>query len=143
MKKLLLLFILALCFNISKAQTTTTYTELNAGVSVGTVPLFPGASFLYCATTRFNRGVLLDYQGGLAFPSILTAKAGVGYAFDSKYELSLGARIWPSTTYLQLKSNRPDKNRDILFTIEAMSWSTTSFSQSAIFTVGWRHNIVK
>jgi hypothetical protein len=143
MRKLLLVFISILCFGFSKAQTTTKYIEFNTGLSFGTVPMFPGASFLYGATTKFNSGVILDYQGGLAIPSIVTGKAGVGFSIDPKFDVSVGFRAFPSTLYIQLLSHRPNRYRDIVFTIEMMSWEATSFGQSTVLTVGWRPNIKK
>jgi len=143
MKKILLILALILCFNISKAQTTVTYTELNVGASVGTIPLFPGFSVLYGATTKCDNGIILDYQGGLAFPSLVTGKAGIGFSLDPKLDLTFGVRVWPSSTYVQLKVNRSNKFRDIVFTAENTWWGPTSFGQYAIFTVGWRPNIQK
>lgn len=143
MKKTLLLLISILCFTFSKAQTTTKYTELNVGASVGTVPVFPGFSILYGATTKCDNGIILDYQGGLAFPSLVTGKAGIGFSINPKLDLTFGIRVWPSSTYVQLKVNRPNKLKDIVFTAENTWGGPTSFGQTAIFTVGWRPNITK
>ena len=141
MKKILLVLISILCITLSNAQTTIKYTEFNVGASVGVVPMFPGFSFLYGATTKYDSGVILDYQGGLAFPSLVTGKAGIGFSIDPKLDLTFGVRVWPSSTYVQLKINRPDRPRDIVFTVENTWWGPTSLGQGAIFTVGWRPNI--
>lgn len=143
MKKLLLILIAILGFNLSNAQTHTKFTELNTGISVGTVPMFPGVSFLFGEQVKFDSGVILEYEGGIAFPSIFTGKAGIGFSLDKKFDLTAGIRPWPTSTYLQIQSHRPDKLRDILFTVERMSWGSTSFGQSFMFTVGWKYNIIK
>ena len=143
MKKLLLILIATLSLNLSNAQKVTKFTELNTGISMGIAPLFPGVSFLMGESIKYNSGVILEYEGGIAFPSIFTGKAGIGFSLDEKFDLTAGVRPWPTSTYLQLQSHRPDKLRDILFTVETMNWGSTSFYQSAMFTVGWRYNIVK
>ena len=143
MRKLLLTLIAILSFNLSNAQTSTKYTELNVGISVGTVPVFPGWSFLFGEHIKYNSGVILEYEGGLAFPSIVTGKAGIGFSLDKQLDLTAGVRPWPTSTYIQIQSHRPDKLKDIVITAERMSLGETSFGQYFMFTVGWRYNIVK
>ena len=84
MKKLLLtlLFLpIMVC-----AQNTTNYKEINIGFP-------PGASFLWGQTIYFNNNTLLDYQGGIAFPSIGTAKVGYGIS-DDNFAAVLGVRLF-------------------------------------------------
>ena len=137
MKKIIL-SLFCLLFSISiNAQTTTPYSEFNIGFSSGIVPFFPGTSVLYGATTKYNSGIILDYEGGIAFPSIVTGKLGVGLSINEN-QFTLGVRPWPSATYLQVKLNRPNKRSDIILSAERMMWSNDLFIQSAIFTIGWR-----
>lgn len=143
MKKTLLILIAILCFNLSKAQTITKYTEFNTGISVGVVPIFPGASFLFGEHVKYNSGVILEYEGGVAFPSIVTGKAGIGFSVDDKLDLTAGVRPWPTSTYIQIQAHRSNKLRDLVFTAERMYWGPTSFGQALMFTVGWRYNIIK
>lgn len=143
MKKLLLILFILISNVCYSQHIKTTYTELNFGASFGNIPVFPGASALYGAHHQYESGFVLDYEGGLALPSLITAKGGVGFAINEKFDLTLGVRAWPTSTYIQLKSNRPSRPRDIVFTIEAMPWSATSLGQSTIFTVGWRHKIIR
>ena len=91
MKKLLLtLFFLPI---MVCAQNTTNYKEINIGFP-------PGASFLWGQTIYFNNNTLLDYQGGIAFPSIGTAKVGYGIG-DDNFAAVLGVRLFPVLTYIQ------------------------------------------
>lgn len=142
MKKLSILVILFLYSFLSLGQTKTKYSEFNTGLSVGAVPIFPGASLLIGKTITYNSGLIFDYQGGLAFPSIITGKIGFGYAIQNDAEITVGVRPWPTTSYLQMKLNRPEKRTDLVFSVEKI-WGGDFFIQDAIFTIGWRHSIKK
>jgi hypothetical protein len=139
MKKLILLLILIPL--IGKSQTTIPYVEANLGFSTGIIPFFPGASALYGATTKYESGFLLDYQAGIAFPTLFTAKGGVGYDINGT-ELSIGIRPWPTSTYLQVVINRSNKLSNIVISAESMLFSDV-FVQRGILTVGWRFNNLK
>jgi hypothetical protein len=140
MKKLILL--LTLLPILSYGQTTTPYVEVNTGISTGIVPFFPGASVLYGATTKYNSGIILDYEAGIAFPSLITFKGGVGYDFNGT-QVSVGIRPWPATTYGQVEISRPKKLSDIVITLESMLWSENFFVQRGLVTVGWRFKNMK
>ena len=141
MKTLLLTLLLSFVALTSTAQIDKTiYSEINAGVCIGTIPMFPGASSLVGVTNRYQSGIILDYQGGIAFPTLLTGKVGVGIAVDHNMDLTFGVRVLPSTMYAQLLVSRPNKKADLVFTTEALTWSGTSFGQYSILTVGWRFN---
>ena len=82
---------------------SNSYKEFNAGLYVSNDFGFPGASFIWGKTHYYNNNTFFDYQFGLAFPTILTGKAGFGIENEDKpVGLSLGLRPWPSTIYLQL-----------------------------------------
>jgi len=138
MKKILLTLVTILFFGFANGQTTTKYMEFNMGFSAGLIPIFPGGSFLYGATTKYDSGVVLDYQGGFAFPSLVTGKIGVGASLNDDSDITVGIRPWPASTYLQLKLNRPNKKTDLVITAEKM-WGRNLFVQDAIFTIGWRY----
>ena len=143
MRVALLILVSILFFNVSKGQVSTTYTEINTGFSTGTVPLFPGVSYMYGGSTKYPSGVILDYEGGFAFPSIITGKVGIGFSIDPYLDASIGIRPWPSSTYVQLNILRPNKCTNLVLTVEGMTGRETSFGQNAIFTIGWRKNIFK
>lgn len=135
MKKLIIL--LTLLPLLGYSQTTTPYVEVNAGFSTGIIPAFPGASVLYGATSRWESGFIFDYEAGIAFPTLLTGKMGIGGDFNGT-EVTVGARPWPPATYAQVRINRPDKQSNLVFSVEGMLWSEYLFAQRAIFTIGWR-----
>lgn len=137
MKKLLLTLLLILSLTLVKGQAKKTYAEFNAGISTGIIPFFPGGSLLYGKTITYKSGFVLDYEGGVAFPSIVTGKIGVGCTIKDDAEITFGVRPWPATSYIQLQVNRPNKRSDLVFSLERM-WGRDLFIQDAIVTVGWR-----
>lgn len=140
MKQLLLTILLILFVLTTNAQTRTTYSEINAGIATGVIPIFPGASSLVGATVKYPSGIIVDYQGGIAFPTLLTGKVGVGIPVDHNMDLTFGVRVLPSTFYAQLLVSRPNRKSDIVFTAEALAWNSVAFGQYSILTVGWRFN---
>lgn len=134
MKKLILLLTLLPLFTYS--QTTTPYVEVNAGFSTGIVPFFPGASVLYGATDLYPSGFIMDYEAGIAFPSLITGKFGIGYDANGT-EITAGVRPWPPATYGQVRIDRPNKLADIIISVEGTMFPN-EFVQRAIFTIGWR-----
>lgn len=140
MRKVITTLILLLTALLTSAQTKTTYSEVNVGVCVGTVPFFPGASSMVGVTNKYPSGIILDYEGGIAFPTLLTGKIGLGASLDDQLDLTFGVRVFPSSFYTQLEVNRPEKRSDIVFTAEALLWGEQAFGQYSILTVGWRFN---
>ena len=107
MKKiiLILLFIPTLSFT----QSSESYKEFNFGVITDMLfdghDIWPGASFLWGKTIYFNNNTVLDYQAGLAFPTIATGKIGFGFG-GSNFAAIFGFRPYPATTYLQFSKNQ-------------------------------------
>lgn len=134
MKKLILISLLLLSSLLVKGQTETVkYVELNTGFSTGTVPFFPGGSIMVGATHKFESGIILDYEGGVAIPTIITLKGGVGFNIK-KDIITFGIRPWPGSVYAQYEIMRPGKSSDIVLTAEG----SLGVIQSSIFTIGWR-----
>lgn len=110
-KKLILVFLFP--FNLI-AQGG--YIEYNGGIAIlGSnsydIELGPGASALIGKQFDFTKTpFLLDMQIGLAFPSILTAKVGVGSLLYRKTgtALTFGVRPWPLHLYTQLQLFQTD-----------------------------------
>ena len=133
MKKiiLLLLFIPTLSF----AQSSESYKEFNFGVITDMVfdgdQIWPGASFLWGKTIYFNNNTVLDYQAGLALPTLATGKIGFGIG-SSNFATIIGLRPYPATAYLQLS-----KNQRFNFSVEYVL-DEDYFGQSVIFTYGLR-----
>ena len=115
MKKIILIFSLAPLLTFSQkssgviaqeiqevAPSKNTYKEFNLGIAIMDNDFaFPGASFLFGKTNYFSNNTLLDYQLGIAFPSIVTGKIGFGIG-NEDFATIIGFRPWPTCPYLQL-----------------------------------------
>ena len=99
MKKIIL--ILTLFPLLTFSQTKNIYKEFNFGIAVLDGAAFPGASFLIGNTNYYSNNTLLDYQIGVAFPSIFTGKVGFGIG-NEDFAAIIGFRPWPTCPYLQL-----------------------------------------
>ena len=114
MNKLVLLFLFP--FFLS-AQGR--YFELNAGVS--RIDSYwdygPGVSALIGKRFEFDESnFLVDMQIGLAFPSILTAKIGLGGYLDKEKKVAIiaGVRPWPLHAYTQVNLKEGEKGQWII-----------------------------
>ena len=102
MKRIILILILAPLLTLS--QSNNTYKEINLGIALFDDSGFPGASFLFGKTKYYTNNTLLDYQLGVAFPSIVTGKIGFGIG-NEDFATIIGVRPWPTCAYLQLSEN--------------------------------------
>ena len=106
MKKILLILFICPTVSFSQSLNSNSYKEFNFGIyaalspSPYSVPAFPGASFLWGKTNYYQNNRLLDYQIGIAFPTIITGKVGYGIG-DQDYATIFGIRPFPTTTYVQ------------------------------------------
>ncbi|MFM6947244.1 MAG: hypothetical protein ACKOWW_08905, partial [Flavobacteriales bacterium] len=102
MKKLLLTLLLLLGsqnFFVAQNTQTRSYLEINAGLArIFYDSYFPGISFLVGQQKFLAPQTFLEYQVGLALPSIATAKVGVGYQGEG-IGFSAGVRIFPAFVY--------------------------------------------
>ena len=77
------------------------YFDSNFGVAFADFP-FPGASLLGGVRKVSDSGFVLEAQAGLAFPTIVTGKVGVGIQrFAGGPSGTLGLRLWPLHVYYQ------------------------------------------
>jgi len=135
MKKIILIILLTPLLIYS--QKSINYKEFNTGVYLGPdIIVFPGASFLWGKTIYYDNNILLDYEAGLAFPTLITAKLGLGIGNDNKAGI-IGFRPWPTSLYFQYNFN---KKR--IFSIEFMVPYRNNFSTGMkwpiILNYGWR-----
>ncbi len=106
MKKLIVVFLFP--FNLI-AQGG--YQELNVGfahLDDNDFPFFPGGSVLWGKVfEKTESNFLIDMQVGLALPSLLTAKIGIGSFLnkEKRSAISAGIRPWPLHFYTQLNFN--------------------------------------
>ena len=131
-------FLSSLAFGqIEKKQ----FIESNVGIaSMGSydysMPM-PGGSVLYGQTIQKNN-LVLEWQAGAAFPSIVTGKLGIGTGTLNS-NLMLSIRPWPLTLGPQLKI----RNLSISFEAgipdgEMRNEFLPSMAAGFIFTIGWR-----
>lgn len=113
---LLLGFVLSSSLCAQEAGRSESYIESNWGVaSIDPKPgvVFPGTSVLAGGRHFISRHGFVEAQGGLALPSILTAKLGGGKKWDSGWSLSSGIRVFPLHGYLQTGVPTSRCNRDL------------------------------
>ena len=132
MKKIILILSLLPIFLLS--QSNNSYKEFNFGIAVVDDFGFPGASFLFGQTNYNSNNTLLDYQIGIAFPSILTGKIGFGIG-DKDFATITGIRAWPTCPYLQFSIKERHN-----FSIEYHVFKESEFFEgtSLIYTYGIR-----
>ena len=134
MKKyiLIILFFPAFIFGQTKKKS---FKELNVGIAsifdYDFELVFPGISVLIGKTTSFDGGLVTEAQIGLAFPSILTAKLGLGAGSLDK-NILLTLRPWPFFVGPQLKLS------NFTASFEIGLENGFSFSSGLIATIGYR-----
>ena len=91
------------------------YIESNWGIALIDSDLFPfpGTSILIGKRSYFSEHGFLDTQIGLAFPSVLTAKIGVGQTGSNGGHFSAGLRLFPTHAYIQTGIPSKRCNRDL------------------------------
>ena len=131
-KQILILFLLP---TLSYSQYNEKYKEFNCGVITDIFfdgnEIWPGASFLLGKSHYYNNNTILDYQAGLAFPTIVTGKVGFGIG-DIDFATIIGVRAYPPTAYIQFSNNQRFN-----FSAEYLL-DEDIFGQSLIITYGIR-----
>ena len=137
MKKLLLLLFICPIVSFSQSFHSNSYKEFNIGIYSGInyIPAFPGASFLFGKTNYYQNNTLLDYQVGVAFPSIVTGKFGFGFG-DENYATIFGIRPFPTSTYIQFSFN--EKNNMSFEYVLPDLFETDMLEKGIIITYGYR-----
>ena len=111
------------------------FTEINLGFAdVVWVGWFPGASVLYGQIFQINRNVVAEYQGGYAFPAVVTGKTGIGFG-NLDYNVMLSLRPWPLSVGPQIKLGI------FTFSGEIATREGLSLEASKILSVGVRIKI--
>ena len=139
MKKILtLLIFIPFLGNTQDYTNSNSYKEINAGIYINDGITFPGASFIWGKTHYYTNNTFFDYQFGLAFPTLITGKAGYGIGNkDRPLRFSLGLRPWPSTIYLQLHL----KSKFIVSIEPLIELTPNAYNTgTAIITLGYRFN---
>ena len=109
-----------------EAQEQFTSLEWNAGVAYtdDTDGYFPGCSYLIGTTYITKSNLVVDAQIGLAFPTGVTGKVGVGFKAKNAI-ITAGIRPFPSHAYLQLQWLPNNKHHSFIFSFEESAYSMT------------------
>lgn len=146
MKKLLLISLLSFFFSgNSEAQgkSKNSFVEWNFGVAYledwSSSPLFfPGTSVLWGRTHINDNNFIFEYEAGLALPSIVTGKLGIGKKFNNT-KVIIGVRPFPFNLYLQSSFTKGKKGYPIVsIEFNPLDDSPLSFGSKAIFNFGYR-----
>lgn len=150
MKNLILIFALSFSgYSFSQLPTSRTYLEFNGGMAqlsdVWAGGWFPGGSYLVGHQNYVTKNMFIEIQGGVAFPSIVTVKTGVGFTTEG-IGFSVGARVFPTMCYAQV--HFPFKNSQLNISTEfspllKSKYSYFSIDTKKIFTIGYQLNIGK
>jgi hypothetical protein len=97
--------------SVAQNNSNWSYWEFNAGLAHFPYEtfVFPGCSFLIGRQTSFGKSGFVDQQIGLAFPSIVTGKIGVG-SKSEKGSVSTGVRLFPGFAYVQFATKSKQRN---------------------------------
>ena len=148
--KAIILSILILIGIECEAQEQFTSLEWNTGVAyIDDIDgYFPGCSYLIGTTYIMENNVVVDAQIGLAIPTLVTGKVGVGFKAENAI-ITAGIRPYPSHSYLQFQWLPENKNHSFIFSFEesaySMTWNDDWYGPSAfsirLATVGYRWNL--
>lgn len=168
-RTLLLVFVAWSMSSDAEAQTgeasanVEAYFDSNLGIAFVDLGVpFPGASLLGGVRRVSASGFVLEAEGGLAFPTVVTGKVGLGIQrFEGGPSGTIGLRLWPLHAYYQqsiptrrcertlseraqrrLQRRGKDRNNlrcsDWYFTLEVGTYGSISFDSQAIISVGHR-----
>jgi hypothetical protein len=132
----------------AQRPATRSYLELNFGAAVGDYGdggfVFPGLSFLIGQQAFLSPTVFVEYQAGLALPTLGTGKLGLGVQSSTTGSgLSAGVRVFPNTLYLQFykPTRRGQWNLSLEHAPFFQNRPERSFYSSQLFTVGRQWNL--
>lgn len=150
MKKLLTAILITASVLGARAQNiSNNYFETNIGISkinFGDDAYFPGISLLFGHRKIMENNMVVDAQFGLAAPSVVTGKIGIGYRFpETRTIISAGIRPFPAHAYTQLECfNKAGRSSWVFssevsaYTLGGHPYEDISFASEAIFTIGYR-----
>lgn len=152
MKKSILISLFSFIFfnnieaqEIATGKSENSFVEWNFGVAfIGDNFIFPGTSVLWGKTFINDNNLIFEYEVGLALPSLLTGKLGIGKKFNNT-NVIVGVRPFPFNLYLQSNFTKGKKGYWIT-SIELnplYSYNSISFGSKAILNFGYRWNIIK
>lgn len=149
-----MLFLVFCSNSFTQKSNNRTYIEVNSDIavfgensSIGPLNgnIFPGISFLIGNQSFIFQNIFFESQIGLALPSILTAKIGLGFT-NERIGASIGMRLFPTMAYAQI--HLPTSNGQFNISAEVSPLTNSSigrYSMGArnIFAIGYQWNIGK
>jgi hypothetical protein len=105
---------------------------------------FPGTSVLWGKTLINENNFIIEYEGGFAFPTLVTGKIGIGKKMNNT-NLTFGIRPFPFHLYTQA-TFAPKEAGYWIGSIEVNPFgrnSGISFESVAMLTFGYRWNLDK
>ncbi len=155
MRSILLIIFLIFCGNsFTQKSNNRSYLEVNSGIAVfeefsyfgpPSGRFFPGISFLIGNQSFIFQNIFFESQIGLALPSIVTAKIGLGF-INKGIGASIGMRLYPTMAYAQI--HLPTSNGQFNISAEVSPFTNSSLESYSLgarnlFTVGYQWNIGK
>ena len=128
---------------LSQGKSKNSFIEWNLGVALFDENLIsPGTSVLWGRTYINENNLIFEFEAGLAFPTIVTAKLGIGRKFNNT-NVTIGVRPFPFNLYCQssfLKGKKGYWITSIEFNpLDAET--SISFRSRAILNFGYRWNL--
>ena len=148
MKKLILFSCFSVFFiasnyaqEFSKGVSKDSFIEWNFGVAFleGENIPFPGASVLWGKTYINEKDLIFEYEAGLAFPTLVTAKLGIGKKFNNT-KVVVGIRPFPFNVYGQT-SFAKSENRYWIASIEYNPMNSKDRFSNALLNFGYRWHL--
>jgi hypothetical protein len=127
-------------------KSKNSFVEWNFGVAYIAEDdfIFPGTSYLWGQTYINENNLIFEFEAGLALPSIVTGKLGIGKKFNNT-KVIVGVRPFPFNLYLQSSFTNGKKGYWVA-SIEfnpLNSNTSLSFGSRAILNFGYRWNILR
>ena len=151
MKPLLLFFFCIFFFPSSMSAqeneigvSRSSFIEWNFGIAripeIENFPM-PGTSVLWGRTTIYPNNFIFEYEGGFAFPTVITGKVGIGKKFNDT-NITFGVRPFPFHLYAQ-SSFPAGKKGYWIGSVEFNPLNSTNslFGSKAILNFGYRWNL--
>jgi len=138
MKTILLMLMVPFAMFGQSNIETNKFVEANVGLATidgySYNTAFPGCSVLYGQTTSFDEAIVVEWEVGLAFPSIATGKVGFGFG-NNKNNVMASLRIWPLTFGPQIRIE------NFVASFEIGNTEELSMEAGFIATIGYRFTI--
>ena len=133
-----------------EAQEQFTSLEWNTGLAIidDLDGYFPGCSYLIGTTYITESNMVVDAQIGLAAPTLVTGKVGVGFK-ERNAIVTAGIRPYPLHAYLQRQWTPYNKHHSFIVSFEVSAysmfdnyvWAGPSAYSFWLATVGYRWNL--